>query len=159
MYDLTIPIEILPHGKGLELPMYATERSSGMDLRAAIEGLVILEPGTRFLVPCGFKINVPKGFEAQIRSRSGLSLNYGVVVLNSPGTIDADYVGEVKVILVNFGKEEFEITRGLKCAQMVIAPVAHAKLKAVNHLENHLEETQNYTSSRGESGFGSTGII
>lgn len=159
MDSLIIPVEILLHGKGLDLPAYATERSSGMDLRAAVEGPVILEPGTRFLVPCGFKINVPKGFEAQVRSRSGLSLNYGVVVLNSPGTIDADYVGEVKVILVNLGKEDFEITRGLKCAQLVIAPVVQAQLQGVDHLEDHLKEAHNYTSSRGESGFGSTGII
>lgn len=155
---LKIPIEVLLHGKGLELPTYATEGSSGMDLRSSVEKTVLLAPGDRLLVPCGFKINIPRGFEAQIRSRSGLSLNHGIVVLNSPGTIDSDYVGEVKVILVNLGTEEFEISRGLKCAQLVIAPVERVSLEIVPHLEDYLKEKHDYTSLRGESGFGSTGI-
>lgn len=153
---VSIPIEILPHGRDLPIPEYATEDSSGFDLRAAISGPVILEHGTRFLVPCGFCMKIPKGYEAQIRSRSGLSLNHGVIVLNSPGTIDADYWGEIKVILINLGGEDYEISRGLRCAQMVICPILKAQLTPVPSLET----LDGYPeSNRRGNGFGSTGMV
>lgn len=153
---LSIPIEILPHGKDLPMPEYATEDSSGLDLRAAIKGPIILEPGTRFLVPCGFCMKIPKGYEAQIRSRSGLALNHGVIVLNSPGTIDADYRGEIKVILINLGGEDYEISWGLRCAQLVICPVQKALLTPVLSIQD-IDQSSNNTQ-RGD-GFGSTGMF
>ena len=153
---ISIPVEILPHGEGLPIPEYATEDSSGLDLRAAILGPVILEPGTRFLVPCGFCMKIPKGYEAQIRSRSGLALNHGIVVLNSPGTIDADYWGEIKVILINLGGEDYEISRGLRCAQMIICPIQRVSLNPIPSLE----ALEGYPDAkRRGSGFGSTGLV
>jgi dUTP pyrophosphatase len=132
-------------------PMYATALSSGADLLAYIPSgnVLVLPPGERTLIPTGIRLEIPPGWEAQIRSRSGLSLKHGVVCLNSPGTIDADYRGEIKVILANLGKEPFEITHGLRIAQMVFAPVAKAEFVTSN-----LSET-----SRGTGGFGSTGMI
>ena len=121
----TVAIQILPHGEGLKLPEYETSNSAGMDLMAAVsEGEELtLAPGKRLLVPTGFAMALADGFEAQVRPRSGLAWKNGVTVLNTPGTIDADYRGEVKVILVNLGDDDFFITRGMRIAQMVIAPV------------------------------------
>jgi dUTP pyrophosphatase len=144
----SIPIKILPHGSDLALPAYATEDSAGMDLLAAISDDTVLKQGERKLIPTGISIALPKGFEAQVRPRSGLAFKNGVTVLNSPGTIDADYRGEVGVILINHGQEPFTITRGMRIAQMIIAPYTRAEWTQVESLE---------TSARGEGGFGSTG--
>lgn len=148
--SVTVEIKRLPHGEGLALPRYETADAAGLDLSAAIgEGEVLtLAPFARALVPTGLSIALPGGHEAQVRPRSGLAAKNGVTVLNSPGTIDADYRGEVKVILINLGNEPFEITRGLRIAQMVIAPVTHATLKEVDELD---------ATTRGAGGFGSTG--
>src|SRR5271154_5638063 len=146
--NLTIPITTLPHAETLGLPAYATEHAAGMDLCAAIGNDVVIEPGKRALVPTGIAIALPEGYEAQIRPRSGLALKHGVTVLNSPGTIDADYRGEIQVILINHGAEPFTIKRGERIAQMVIAPVVQAELVAVATLSD---------TDRGTGGFGSTG--
>ncbi|VAV94550.1 Deoxyuridine 5'-triphosphate nucleotidohydrolase [hydrothermal vent metagenome] len=140
----------LPHGVGLKQPEYETENSAGMDLMAAVapDGEIILEAGARRLVPTGFAMALPPGFEAQVRPRSGLAWKNAVTVLNSPGTIDADYRGEVKVILINHGQEDFIITRGMRIAQMVIAPVTRIAWDT----RDNLDET-----ARGAGGFGSTG--
>jgi dUTP pyrophosphatase len=145
-----IAVVILPHGEGLPLPAYETDGSAGMDLRAAVpEGApVVLRPGARDMVPTGLAMALPQGFEAQVRPRSGLAAKHGVTCLNTPGTIDSDYRGEVKVILVNLGAEDFVIRRGERIAQMVIAPV----VQATWNLADSLNET-----SRGAGGFGSTG--
>jgi dUTP pyrophosphatase len=144
----TAMIQRLEHGQGLPLPSYATPHAAGMDLPAAVTGDLVLASGERVAVPTGFAIELPHGFEAQIRPRSGLAIKNGVTVLNSPGTIDADYRGEVKVILINLSAEPFTITRGMRIAQMVITPVTHITL---------LESEQLQTSARGTGGFGSTG--
>lgn len=146
-----VNIQILPHGEGLKLPEYETKNSAGMDLMAATaEGEdLVLKVGARLLVPTGFAMALADGFEAQVRPRSGLAWKNGVTVLNSPGTIDADYRGEVKVILINHGDEDFTISRGMRIAQMVIAPVTQI---AWNKCES-LDET-----ARGAGGFGSTGV-
>ena len=136
----------LAHGEGLELPAYETEHAAGMDLRAA--EAAILPPGGRALVATGFAIALPHGFEAQVRPRSGLSAKHGVTVLNAPGTIDADYRGEIKVILINHGAEAFAIKRGDRIAQMIIAPVTQIKLS---------EQASLSDTARGAGGFGSTG--
>jgi dUTP pyrophosphatase len=136
----------LPHGADLELPAYATEGSAGLDLRAAVNA--VLQPGARFLMPTGIAIALPPGHEAQVRPRSGLAVKNGVTVLNAPGTIDADYRGEIKVPLINHGHENFSITRGDRIAQMVIAPVTQAKVLEVTSLDETL---------RGKGGFGSSG--
>lgn len=138
----------LPHAADLALPAYATEHSAGMDLLAAVQGDVTIAPGARVLVPTGISIALPEGFEAQVRPRSGLAFKNGVTVLNAPGTIDADYRGEVGVILINHGDAPFVITRGMRIAQMIIAPYSRAKWQQVEMLDN---------SVRGEGGFGSTG--
>ena len=143
-----VPLQRLPHGAGLALPDYATESSAGVDLLAAVEADVVLQPGERKLIPSGIAIALPAGTEAQIRPRSGLALKYGVTVLNAPGTIDADYRGEVGVILINHGDAPFTVTRGARIAQMVIAPVTQASWREVERLED---------SARGTGGFGSTG--
>lgn len=147
----TIPIARLPHAEGLPLPAYETEGAAGLDMRAAIaEGETLtLRPGARDRVPTGFCIAVPKGFEAQARPRSGLAFKNGVTCLNSPGTIDSDYRGEVQIILINHGAEDFHIRRGDRIAQLVIAPVAHAAFEEVASLDE---------TSRGAGGFGSTGV-
>tara|TARA_R110002096_G_scaffold436105_1_gene668118 strand:- start:135850 stop:136305 length:456 start_codon:yes stop_codon:yes gene_type:complete len=147
----TVNIQILPHGEGLKLPEYETKNSAGMDLMAAnAEGEdLLLKAGGRLLVPTGFAMALADGFEAQVRPRSGLAWKNGVTVLNSPGTIDADYRGEVKVILINHGTEDFNISRGMRIAQMVIAPVTQI---AWNNCKS-LDET-----ARGVGGFGSTGV-
>jgi dUTP pyrophosphatase len=148
----TIPVLVspLPHFEGLALPAYETAQSAGMDLRAAVpdDAPVTLGPGERLAVPTGLAIAVPEGFEAQVRPRSGLALKHGVTCLNTPGTIDADYRGEVKVILVNLGQEPFLIRRGERIAQMVVAQVTQARWEPVKALPD---------SARGAGGFGSTG--
>ncbi len=143
-----VAFEFLENGEGLALPKYETEQSAGMDLMAAVEESLVLEPSERCLVPCGFAMALPPQFEAQIRPRSGLALKFGVTVLNSPGTIDADYRGEIKVLLINHGREPFEITRGMRVAQMVIAPVVQVGFSTVESLDE---------TTRGAGGFGSTG--
>ncbi len=149
---LTIDLRVqrLPHAQGLPLPRYETSGAAGMDLIAAIgEGeAMVLQPGERALVPTGLAIALPDGFEAQVRPRSGLAAKNGVTVLNSPGTIDCDYRGEVKVILINHGHEPFTIERGTRIAQMVVAPVTQAVFREVESLDE---------TARGAGGFGSTG--
>ncbi|WP_297798900.1 dUTP diphosphatase [uncultured Brevundimonas sp.] len=146
----TLRILPLPHAEGLALPAYETPGSAGMDLRAAIgaDEVLTLQPGARALVPTGLKIALEPGFEAQVRPRSGLALKHGITTLNSPGTIDSDYRGELGVILINHGQEAFEIRRGERIAQMVIA--RHEQ--CIIEITDTLDETQ-----RGEGGFGSTG--
>ena len=146
---MNILIRRLAHAADLPLPAYQTAESAGMDLSAAVTEPVLLGAGARALVPTGLQIALPDGFEAQVRPRSGLALKQGVTVLNSPGTIDADYRGEIAVILINLGTEPVEITRGMRIAQMVIAPVTRANLQEVSILPN---------SERGGGGFGSTGL-
>lgn len=138
----------LPHAEGLPLPAYQSEAAAGLDLVAAVDEPLILPPLGRALVPTGLALALPPGYEAQVRPRSGLAAKHGVTVLNSPGTIDADYRGEVKVILVNLSDTPFTIDRGERIAQMVIAPVSHVRLVETATLD---------TTSRGAGGFGSTG--
>ena len=150
MSSIDVKVMQLPHGRGLDLPAYESEQAAGMDLRAALaEGEeVTLSPGARAMVPTGLAIALPPGFEAQVRPRSGLAAKQGVTVLNSPGTVDADYRGEVKVILINHGDEPVVIDRGMRIAQMLFAPVTRGVFAAVDSLD----ETE-----RGAGGFGSTG--
>ncbi|HEY2051666.1 MAG TPA: dUTP diphosphatase [Caulobacteraceae bacterium] len=145
-----VAIRRLPHAEGLPLPAYETAGAAAMDLRAAIESgePFTLAPGARAAIPTGFCIALPQGYEAQVRPRSGLALNSGITCLNSPGTVDADYRGEVKVILANHGSEPFHIRRGDRIAQMVVAPVTRASWREAETLE---------ATARGEGGFGSTG--
>jgi dUTP pyrophosphatase len=140
----------LPHGEGLLLPDYQTAHAAGLDLLAAVPETapLVLAPGRHALVPTGLAIALPDGFEAQVRPRSGLAAKHGLTVLNSPGTIDADYRGEIQVILINHGGEPFTIRRGERIAQMVIAPVVQAKLVPIASLPD---------TERGSGGFGSTG--
>lgn len=145
---LRVPIQVLPHGEGLDLPAHATEHSAGLDLRAAVTEAVVLAPLTHALVPTGLKLALPPGTEGQVRPRSGLALKHGVTVLNSPGTIDADYRGEVGVILVNLSKETFTIERGERIAQLVVARHERVTLEAQAELE---------ATERGAGGFGHTG--
>lgn len=141
----------LPHGVGLALPAYESAGAAGMDLRAALEqdDSLILHPGERALVPTGLVFEIPDGFEAQIRPRSGLAFKHGITCLNTPGTIDSDYRGEVKVLLVNLGQEDFAITRGMRIAQMIVAPVVQVRV---------VEIAEPSTTPRGLGGFGSTGV-
>lgn len=148
MTDIAIALKLLDHAVGLQLPTYATEQSAGMDLTAALEEAFDLEPMQRTLIPTGLAIALPKGYEAQIRPRSGLAMKNGVTVLNSPGTIDADYRGEIKVLLANLGTETFTIDRGMRIAQMVIARHEHVGWQVVEELDD---------TARGAGGFGSTG--
>ena len=145
-----IAIRRLPHAEGLPLPAYETPGAAGMDLRAAVaeEDPVVLRPGSREMVPTGLCIAVPDGFEAQVRPRSGLAARAGITCLNTPGTVDSDYRGEVKVILINLGEENFVIRRGDRIAQMVICPVVQAKWRETAVLDD---------TQRGAGGFGSTG--
>jgi len=145
---IEVPVQRLPHGAGLPLPAYATEDAAGLDLLAAVAEPVELAPGTRRLVPTGISIALPPGYEAQVRPRSGLALKHGVTLLNSPGTIDADYRGEVGVILINLGEAPFRLQRGDRIAQLVIAPVARLAWRESESLPG---------SARGAGGFGSTG--
>jgi dUTP pyrophosphatase len=146
----TIPIVRLPHGEGLPLPAYETADAAGMDLRAAVpdDAPLVLRPMQRHPVPTGLAFALPRGFEGQVRPRSGLAAKAGITCLNTPGTIDADYRGEVKVILINLGEEDFTIRRGDRIAQLIIAPVVQAIWAEVESLD----ETR-----RGVGGFGSTG--
>ena len=148
--QIRVNIRQLPHAEGLPLPAYQTAHAAGLDLLAAVpeSAPLTLAPGKRAMVPTGFAIALPEGFEAQVRARSGLAAKHGVTVLNSPGTIDADYRGEIQVILINHGAEPFTIRRGERIAQMVIAPVVQATLVPVASLNE---------TDRGSGGFGSTG--
>ena len=146
---LSVAIQRLPHGADLPLPAYATDSSAGLDLLAAIETELVISPGGRVLVPTGVAIALPPGHEAQVRPRSGLALKHGIAVLNWPGTIDADYRGEVGVILINLGIAPFAIRRGDRIAQLVIAPVARIEWRESDGLPQ---------SGRGAGGFGSTGL-
>lgn len=148
--ELKVAIQRLPHGIDLPLPAYETAGAAGMDLRAAVgpEGLT-LAPGARALVPTGLAMALPEGFEAQVRPRSGLAVKFGITVLNAPGTIDADYRGEVRVPLINHGSLPFAIAHGDRIAQIVVAPVSRARLIEVEALD---------ATGRGTGGFGSTGV-
>ena len=145
---IRVPVQVQPEGEGLELPSYATDGAAGMDLRAAIDGELTIEPGGRELVSTGIRIALPEGYEAQVRPRSGLALRHGVTLLNAPGTIDADYRGTVAVILANLGDKPFVVRRGERIAQMIVAPVTRAELAPVDELDE---------SERGAGGFGHTG--
>jgi len=147
---IDIALTFLDHGRGLELPRQQSAGAAGVDLLAAlgVSETLTIAPGKRALVPCGFSIALPHGYEAQVRPRSGLAAKFGVTVLNAPGTIDADYRGEIKVILINHGEQNFDIKRGDRIAQMVVAPVSVVVFSETETLD----ETE-----RGSSGFGSTG--
>ena len=145
---LTVSVKTLPHFEGLSLPQYMTEGASGMDLLAACQDPVTLQAGDRALIPTGLIIALPKDVEAQIRPRSGLAIKHGITLLNTPGTIDADYRGEIQIILINHGKEPFIVTRGMRIAQMVLAKVVKASLEIVDNLDG---------TRRGAGGFGHTG--
>jgi len=147
-HPITISLTRLPSSEGLALPAYATEHSAGMDLLAAVAEPMTLAPMQRALVPTGLSIALPEGYEAQIRPRSGLAFKHGISLVNSPGTIDADYRGEVGVLLINLGSEPFVIERGMRIAQMVIAPYTRAQFSEVLELPS---------TQRGAGGFGSTG--
>lgn len=148
MPDLVLPVTVLPHGEGLELPSYATPGSAGCDLRAAIGESLTLLPGGRALVPTGIVVAIPAGHEGQVRMRSGLALRHGLSLLNGPGTIDSDYRGEIGVILANLGSDPVTIARGDRIAQLVIAPVVQVRLEKVEQLPE---------TARDAGGFGSTG--
>lgn len=145
----TIPIVRLPHGADLELPSYATAHAAGMDLMAALAEPLTIEPGQRAMVPTGIAIALPVGFEAQVRPRSGLAARHGVTILNSPGTIDADYRGEIKAILINFGDTPFVVEPKARIAQLIVAPVTQIRWETTESLPE---------TARGEGGFGSTGL-
>lgn len=149
MSGIEVAIRRLPHGADLPLPAYASAGSAGADLLAAVREPVVLAPGARAVIPSGVAVQLPPGYEAQVRPRSGLAARHGVTVLNSPGTIDSDYRGEIGVILVNLGQSEFRVERGMRIAQMVVAPVQVAAWREVESLPE---------SGRGDGGFGSTGI-
>ncbi len=144
-----IDVVRLPHAKGLPLPSYATEGAAGMDLLAAVTAPLVIPPGGRALVPTGLRIALPAGHELQVRPRSGLALKHGIMLPNSPGTIDEDYRGELGVILLNTGTEAFTVERGMRIAQAVVAPVVHATWHEVAELPE---------TARGSGGFGSTGV-
>ncbi len=146
---LTLRVRRLPHAAGLPAPRKASEGSAGLDLAAAVAAPVTIPPGGRALVPTGFTVELPTGWEGQVRPRSGLALRHGVTLLNAPGTIDGDYRGEVGVVLVNHGAEPFEIRRGDRIAQLVVAPVARVEVEEVETLS---------VTARGAGGFGSTGV-
>ena len=150
MTPLSIPLVRYPHGEGLPLPQHATPHSAGVDLVAALEAPVLLHPFARTLVPTGISLSLPLGFEAQIRPRSGLALKHGLTVLNTPGTIDADYRGEILVILINLSQEDFLIERGLRIAQLVVAPFT--KLQWIE-----VEQHEDFAHNERKGGFGSTG--
>lgn len=147
--SVSVSVTRLPHGADLELPSYETVGAAGMDLHAAVDADVLVTPGTRALIPTGIAIALPSGYEAQIRPRSGLAMKNGISLVNSPGTIDADYRGEVGVIVINHGDQVFTVTRGMRIAQMVVAPVIQAVWDEVSTLPE---------TARGTGGFGSTGM-
>jgi dUTP pyrophosphatase len=150
MSDVAVRILRLPHAAGLPLPEYQSAQAAGLDLLAAVpaDAPMTLAPGARAMVPTGVAIALPIGTEAQVRPRSGLAARHGVTVLNTPGTVDADYRGEIQVILINLGQEPFAVTRGMRIAQLIVAPVSRARLVEVDSLDE---------TSRGSGGFGSTG--
>lgn len=147
----TIPIKlmVMDHGQGLTMPHYATDGAAGMDIEAAVDDPVVMRPMDRMAIPTGLSMAIPHGYEVQIRPRSGLALKHGLTVANAPGTIDSDYRGEVKIILVNLGGDDVTITRGMRIAQMIIAPVSQARLILTENLDD---------TGRGDGGFGSTGV-
>ncbi len=147
----TVNVSLMPHrhAVGLDLPAYATSSSAGMDLTAAIEEAFEIGPGERVLIPTGISISLPEGYEAQVRPRSGMAIKYGITILNSPGTIDADYRGEIKVILINHGQDAFTIERGMRIAQIVIARHEKVNWRVVEALDD---------TERNSGGFGSTGF-
>lgn len=149
--QVEVAVKVLEHGRGLPLPHYASDGAAGMDLRAATPEAeaVELAPGERRMIPTGIAIALPEGFEAQVRPRSGLAARHGITCLNSPGTVDSDYRGEINVILINHGQEPFRIARGDRIAQLVVAPVARAVWRAAEDLEE---------TARGAAGFGSSGV-
>lgn len=147
---LSINVQRLEHGKGLPLPAYESASAAGLDLLAAVpaERPLLLPAGGRALVPTGIAVELPEGFEGQVRPRSGIAVRHGITILNAPGTIDADYRGEIMVLLVNLGTEPFAVERGMRIAQLIVAPVARAELRQVASLSE---------TARGGGGFGSTG--
>ena len=145
---ITVKIRRLPHGAGLPLPAFATEHAAGADVHAAVAEKITLEPGEIRLIPCGFAMALPPGYEAQVRPRSGLSSRHGVTLVNTPGTIDADYRGEVQVPLINLGREPFVVEHGMRIAQMIIAAVPKVAYLEVDELDE---------TGRGKGGFGHTG--
>ena len=147
--SLTVKVKRLPHAAEIDLPRYETALAAGCDVRAAVEAPLTLKPGERFMVPTGLAIALPPGWEAQMRPRSGLAAKHGISCVNAPGTIDADYRGEMKVILINHGTEDFVINRGERIGQIVFAPVFQAAFEEVDELDE---------TARGEGGFGSTGV-
>ena len=152
-YDPSVTVEVriqrLPHAEGLPLPTYATDGAAGADLCAAVDEEMIIEPGDRATVPTGFVLEIPNGYEGQVRPRSGLAIEAGLTVVNAPGTIDSDYRGELKVLLINLGSDRVAIGRGDRIAQLLVVPVTRASFA----------ETESLTASeRGEGGFGSTGV-
>lgn len=149
MTPVEVAVRRLPHAADLPLPAYATAQSAGMDLLAAVENETVLGPGERRLIPSGLAIALPAGYEAQVRPRSGLALKHGVTCLNTPGTIDSDYRGEIGVILINLGQEPFTVARGSRIAQLIVAAVTRVAWRPVEMLEE---------SARGDGGFGSTGL-
>ena len=148
MSAVRIGLRVLPEGEGLPAPSYMSADAAGADVQAAVREDVILQPGDRALIPAGFALEIPPGYEVQVRPRSGLALKHGVTLLNSPGTIDADYRGPVGVILANFGREPFTVRRGDRIAQVVVAPVSRGSFESCVEL---------VATARGEGGFGSTG--
>ncbi|MFN3650752.1 MAG: dUTP diphosphatase [Armatimonadota bacterium] len=150
MRGSAVPVEVtrLPGAEDLPLPEYATPGSAGVDLRAAVSGEVVLQPGERQLVPTGLRIALPDGYEAQVRPRSGLAVRHGIGMVNAPGTIDSDYRGEIQVLLINLGQEPFTLRRGERIAQLVVAPVARVEWREVEELPD---------TERGAGGFGHTG--
>lgn len=144
-----LQIKQLPHAAGLPLPAYETKHAAGMDLRAALVEPVVLKPGERKLIPIGIQISIPHGFEGQVRPRSGLAIKHGITMVNSPGTIDSDYRGEVMVVAINHSSEPFVFNHGDRIAQLVVAPVTQVRVVQVDELSS---------TDRGEGGFGSTGV-
>lgn len=145
---VSVPIKRMPGCEDIALPAYESIGAAGMDVRAAVKSIIRIEPGGRALIPCGFAVAVPPGYEAQLRPRSGIATQFGITLVNSPGTVDSDYRGEVAVALINLGTEAFEVTRGLRIAQMVIAPVQTVEWNEVQDLE---------PTARDSGGFGHTG--
>ena len=148
MEELNIPLVRLPNSAGLDLPQRATLESAGMDLLAAIDSSIVIDPGIHQVIPTGISIELPEGYEAQVRPRSGLAAKHGITILNSPGTIDPDYRGEIGAIIINLGNSSFEITRGMRIAQLVVS-------KFINFYWDEMENLG--TTKRGGGGFGSTG--
>ena len=146
---MELRFKALPHGEGLPLPAYQSASAAGLDLAAAVQESLTLAPGSRALIPTGLMMELPSGFEGQVRPRSGLAVKHGVTVLNAPGTIDADYRGEIQVLLINLGQEDFTVERGMRIAQLVIAPVEQAQISWAEELS---------ATQRGAGGFGSSGL-